>query len=640
MKTLWLLGFLLSMCMMGRALTPSSFLSTVDKERLRKVFSDALGKEDVPSVSYAILGYNLLGETAPNSQALCQKLQKFADAPEASVANAYQLTAAAKQLPSCSVKLGAKLTQAVSAALASDGSAGNLYYASLTQINLGQTLDKASVAKVLAAALKKDDNVANLGYAFNLAAFLDKADIKSVFDRVEDAIVQADEIDGKMLQFEGGLSVTHLVINGAYKLAEKMGKAPSIGKMQAVKFANYFLNRKSVQQAKGAFHLLDALTTLTNNKFHVPVAVTNAQSSVISEAAPNVQVKITDLLGKSLGKMDVVIESAMKTSDGSTILEKIKMTPVSGDDSAYQVDMFAAKPGRGFYELVITATPAKADERLVGNTGAILSVKAVSTITLDDIELGIGDVDQSVAAKTHKVTYPTKFAKVMEADHHHKVTLKFTVKEKANPQEKVKVHQAFVTLINTKTKAEIVFVAEPTEDAVYSFELDVSAKAKEFAGVSGKYQMKMVIGDAVIANPLSWDVADLQVTFSSDAAAAAAISEGSTETGVKPEIKHKFREPEKRPPAVVSNAFTFLCLTPFAVLFLAWAKLGVNVSGFPISLTSVGFHLGLGAIFALYYFFWLNMGMFSTMKYLIMIGVVTFLCGNSMLSKIAEKRKN
>jgi Oligosaccharyltransferase subunit Ribophorin II. len=29
-----------------------------------------------------------------------------------------------------------------------------------------------------------------------------------MFDRIEDIIVQADEIDGKYLQFEGGLSTT------------------------------------------------------------------------------------------------------------------------------------------------------------------------------------------------------------------------------------------------------------------------------------------------------------------------------------------------------------------------------------------------------------------------------------------------
>ena len=85
---------------------------------------------------------------------------------------------------------------------------GNLYYATLAKVSLGEAVDKAAVGKVLAAALKKDDGVTNLGYAFNLAA--DHLDAKSgaaVYERIEDAIVQADEVDGKMLQvrvhFEG-----------------------------------------------------------------------------------------------------------------------------------------------------------------------------------------------------------------------------------------------------------------------------------------------------------------------------------------------------------------------------------------------------------------------------------------------------
>jgi oligosaccharyltransferase complex subunit delta (ribophorin II) len=67
--------------------------------------------------------------------------------------------------------------------------------------------------------------------------------------------------------------------------------------------------------------------------------------------------------------------------------------------------------------------------------------------------------------------------------------------------------------------------------------------------------------------------------------------------------------------------------------------LGVNVSAFPFTLPALGFHVGLAAIFGLYYMFWLEFNMFTTVKYLIMIGVVTFLCGNSMLSGLAEKRK-
>ena len=107
----------------------------------------------------------------------------------------------------------------------------------------------------------------------------------------------------------------------------------------------------------------------------------------------------------------------------------------------------------------------------------------------------------------------------------------------------------------------------------------------------------------------------------------------------KPEIRHLFKEPEKRPPALVSTAFTGLCLLPFAVMLIAWLRLGVNVSAFSLSLSSLGFHAGMGSIFLLYVYFWLQLDMFTTIKYLLMAGVVTFLCGNSMLVKIADRRK-
>lgn len=47
----------------------------------------------------------------------------------------------------------------------------------------------------------------SLGYSFHIASQLE-GDISSLFNRIEDAIVQADEVDGRFLQFEGGLSVT------------------------------------------------------------------------------------------------------------------------------------------------------------------------------------------------------------------------------------------------------------------------------------------------------------------------------------------------------------------------------------------------------------------------------------------------
>lgn len=72
----------------------------------------------------------------------------------------------------------------------------------------------AKLTKNLQVILKKDDSLNSLGFGFYMASELGAA---FAVDRIEDAIMQADEVDGKMLQFEGGLSITALIVNGAFK---------------------------------------------------------------------------------------------------------------------------------------------------------------------------------------------------------------------------------------------------------------------------------------------------------------------------------------------------------------------------------------------------------------------------------------
>ena len=111
-KSLHLL-VIFSMAMLGMALTPSSFLSTVDKERLRSVFKASLAQEDLPSIAYSVLGFKLLGETAPDSANLCKKLQEGIDAKDVTVAAVYQATVAAKALEGCTLSPSSAVTQVI-----------------------------------------------------------------------------------------------------------------------------------------------------------------------------------------------------------------------------------------------------------------------------------------------------------------------------------------------------------------------------------------------------------------------------------------------------------------------------------------------------------------------------------------------
>lgn len=157
-------------------------------------------------------------------------------------------------------------------------------------------------------------------------------DLKKFFDLIEDIIAQADEVDDVYLQFEGGLHTTAIVIDASYQLATTAKKDPVINQEKIVKFANYFLSRKHVQQLRNAAAVLRVVKTLTSNNFHIPVAVSLASQVAINDNSPLVKVKVSNLLGESLGKLNVVAESAKHKPSGAVVISKKPFSVSSGDE--------------------------------------------------------------------------------------------------------------------------------------------------------------------------------------------------------------------------------------------------------------------------------------------------------------------
>lgn len=622
---------LFAVAVVGRALTPSTFVTTVDRQRLKSVFQAAQPFQDAASAHYSILGLKLLDTTLPNAQETCKTIQSTVD--ESSAVSLYHASAAAHALGGCKIKVN-NAQQLLQEAIKDDAAVADIFYAFFALKKLNLKVDNAKVSKSLLEALKKDDSPLSHGYAFLVASEL-SGDVSKFFDSIEDVVAQADEVDEKYLQFEGGLFVSALVVDGAYKLAQKANKAPVIAQDKVIKFANYFLSRKHVHQLKSAYYFLSVVTTLTDNKYHIPIAVTLASQVAVSQASSDIQVRVTNLMGGALGQLTVTADSARHLGDEAIVLNKKPFKASSADKSLYELNFMQTKPARGFYKLTISVAPQKADSRLIGTSGAEVDVKVTTQVSIENVEIGVADKDQTTAARTTKIVHPSKAAKTQEADYHQKIIMKFQLKDKSSGQL-ITAHQAFVRLTNLKTKQEIIFVAEPDSKRTMKFDLDVGSSAKEFGYLSGKYSMELIVGDAIIENPFSWILADIQLTFPEG---AAANKDAQSQYAKRPEIKHMFRPEEKRPPTVVSLAFTALVLVPILVLFGLWLKIGVNISNFPMSLSAVGFHVCLAGIFGLYYCYWTHLNMFQTLRYLGILAVPTFLFGNKLLSGLASKRK-
>lgn len=609
--------------------TVSNHLTTQDQERFGKVLREGLKSNDLQSLYYASVNVVLAAGDVINT---CKRLFSLhSESKLNDFEKNFYLIGARKNF-GCKEPLPTKVESATKAALTKDAStAQEIYYNFHSAKLAGLTVDeqvRTTLGKNLQTVLKKDDSLNSLGHAFAVAAELGSAGTFA-YDRIEEAFVQADEVDGRMLQFEGGLSITALIVNGGFKLATSLSKPAPITTEQAVKFATYFLSRNSVQTPKGVSVLLEALQMLASQKTIAPICIRLADNGQLLPESPVLNVRVCDLLGKPLlPALAAVSTTIVSRASSDVLVSKVNLVPSKDDSTLYTYNLNSASPTRGLYRVDIEVAPSYKQQ---------LQVSVLGKVRVSLLEIGVGDTDSAASSvKRHTVTPPSKLAIVLNADSQQKVLLKTVLVDDVSGKP-INVHQAFVLLRHQETRQEIIFVAETDSSKAYKFEMDVGARASDFRYKSGLYEVCMIIGDALLSNSFKWHLADVELKFS--------VNEGQQQTAsvdaastrkLLPEIVHQFRAPEKRPPRFVSDLFTALCIAPIVILFGLWGRLGVNVKNFPLSLGALGFHLGLGAILVLFTIFWLRLNMFETIRYLIPLALFTFFCGNRMLRKIAR----
>ncbi|XP_055917463.1 dolichyl-diphosphooligosaccharide--protein glycosyltransferase subunit 2 [Eupeodes corollae] len=608
--------------------TVSSHLSSSDLSRLQKVFIDGLSSNDLQSIYYSTVNVETTNES--QKAALCQKIHAtYQDSKLNDFEKNFYLVGAHKNAKCTTVAIPQAVLNKISSSFSKDAAtAQEIFFNLFASKAMGVTIDaptSSKIAKNLQNILKKDDSLSSLGYAFYIAAEVG-APAAFVADRVEDAIVQADEVDGKMLQFEGGLSITALIVNGAFKVTKALGKPAPVTEGQAVKLATYFLSRRSVQTPKGVHVLIEALKTLSEaDKKVAPICIQLVGNGQLQAESPLLTIEVVDLLGKPLSPFPISITGKVVVKKGNTVLaEKVQFLSKSSDKTTYAADLLTFKPARGIYTVDIVAD----------SYTQTLNFKVLGKVKVHSLEVGVGDSDASSSIKKQTVAFPSTLTETLSADHTQKLTMKAALVDDGTTKM-MTVHQAFVRLANQNTDEEIIYVAEQDSSKAYKFDMDVGARGGDFGYKSGVYKLELIVGDASLSNSFKWHVANVQLKFSQD---ARKDNQSQTIRAPRPEIVHQFRVPEKRPPRLVSDIFTGLCLTPLVLLFILWAKLGINVSNFTFSLSTIGFHLGFGAILGLFGLFWLRLDMFQTIRLLIPIAAVTFLCGNRLLRRIAGQK--
>uniref|UniRef100_A0A8C1RTW7 Dolichyl-diphosphooligosaccharide--protein glycosyltransferase subunit 2 n=1 Tax=Cyprinus carpio TaxID=7962 RepID=A0A8C1RTW7_CYPCA len=588
-------SFMLLFEIFTQALTPTHHLTTTDVARLQAVLSQPF--TDLKSAYYSVVGLSKLG---------------------ISVADA-------------AIPVSNDTRDLLLATVSEDSTASQIHQSVSALSSLGLPLASQEVVSALKARISKEDNVLTIILALQTASRLSQqAELGEILEEIEDLAARLDDLGGVYLQFEEGLEATALFVSAAYALSDHVDMEPPLKEDQVIQLVNSIFSKKSWDSLSEAFSVASAAESLSNNRFHVPVIVSAQGPAAISHSQPFLRLQVTNVLCKPLSSASVLVESATATSSKSAILSQAPFT-LREYVGVFELNFMASQPASGYYQFSVAIA---GDSRFVANH-VELKVKVSTRVSINNMDLSVVDKDQSIGPKTTRVEYPAKAKASFMADSHQIFAMTFQLVDETTGVE-LTPHQTFVRLHNQKTGQEVVFVAEPDSKNLYKFELDTTERKTEFDSISGTYALYLMVGDATLENPILWNVADVVLKFLDEEAPS--TIQAKTLYTPKPEIQHLFREPEKKPPTVVSNAFTALVLSPFLLLLILWFKLGANISNFTLSPSTVLFHIGHAAMLGLMYVYWTHLNMFQTLKYLAIIGSFTFLAGNRMLAQKAVKR--
>ncbi|CAG9796897.1 unnamed protein product [Diatraea saccharalis] len=599
---------------------------TIDTSRLQSILQDGVKSKDISTLYFAIKGLKDLKLPVPD---VCEDI-KNAKYDSNNIEQVFYLTNAAA-LSGCQNYLSPEILRPPAQVIdKKDVTIPELYYAtySLKALGKGTVYNKEDGLKNLVQLLKKDDSPINYGYVFGLCEHMGCTSFTT--SHAEGVLQAADETDSRALSFDGGLPATSLVLSTILRSYKSQKKPSPLSEEQRYKFAEYLVSRRSVSTPRGAALLLDAAIPLADDQ-PSPISIVFKGKKYVTSDSDSVEFSITDLLGRPLRNLkpdEVVAQSGTRLADDVVVLSKQALTQKPNEPTTYVLNLSKIKAQYGLYKIALSA----------GSKTTNVNVAVLGEIQVASVEVGVGDVDGTTSPRLTNVAYPGKLSEKLQADHMQKVTLKFSVRDKYD--KPVSVAQAFVRVGTANNEA--IFVAEHDNTKAYKVDLNVGAIAKHLNHISGAYSVEIYLGDSAVSNPISWHLGEIMFNFGKDANAVGAVERGQVSgtggRGPLPEIRHVFRSPEPRPPRLVSDVFAAACAAPLLLLLVLWARLNINFSLFPFSLSALLFHLSLGGSLVLYGVVWLQLTMFEAVRYLLPLALLTFLSGHRLLRRLVQTK--
>ncbi|KAI5589879.1 hypothetical protein POPTR_005G226100v4 [Populus trichocarpa] len=472
-----------------------------------------------------------------------------------------------------------------------------------------------------------------------------KNDILKLFDSIEKYDDGAFYFDEKLVgahEHQGALSTTSSVVRGLTAFAAVTSGSLNLPSGKILGLAKFFLAIGIPGDAKDLFNQVDSLAFLESNTVSIPLILSLPATVLSLTKKDALKVKVNTVLGSNAPPLTVNLLRVFRSGSKDTLLTESQELKFDPANAVYTLDALPKSVDVGKYTFVFETVLHDSDHKNLYATGGQTRIPIFVTgiIEVDTAEIAVLDSDLGSIETKKKIDLAGDNTVSLSANHLQKLRLSFQLSTPLG--HAFKPHQAILKLTH-ETKVEHIFLMG-SSGKEFEIILDFLGLVEKFFYLSGRYNVQLTVGDAVMENSFLKAVGhiDLDLPEAPEKAPQppAQPLDPNLIYGPKAEIAHIFRVPEKLPPKELSLTFLGLTLLPFLGFLLGLLRLGVNLKNFPSSsvpaMFAALFHLGIAAVLLLYVLFWLKLDLFTTLKALGFLGAFLMFVGHRILSHLAS----
>ncbi|KAJ6681182.1 DOLICHYL-DIPHOSPHOOLIGOSACCHARIDE--PROTEIN GLYCOSYLTRANSFERASE SUBUNIT 2 [Salix koriyanagi] len=472
-----------------------------------------------------------------------------------------------------------------------------------------------------------------------------KNDILKLFDSIEKYDDGAFYFDEKLVgarEHQGALSTTSSVVRGLTAFAAVTSGSLNLPSGKILGLAKFFLGIGIPGDAKDLFNQVDSLAFLESNTVSIPLILSLPATVLSLTKKDALKVKVNTVLGSNAPPLTVNLLQVLRSGSKDTSLIESQELKFDPEIAVYTLDAMPKSVDVGKYTFVFEMVLHDSDHKNLYATGGRIRIPIFVTgvIEVDSAEIAVLDSDLGSIETKKKIDLAGENTVSLSANHLQKLRLSFQLSTPLG--HAFKPHQAILKLTH-ETKVEHMFVMG-SSGKQFEIILDFLGQVEKFFYLSGRYNVQLAVGDAVMENSFLKAIGHVDLDLPAPPEKApqppAQPLDPNLIYGPKAEIAHIFRAPEKLPPKKLSLTFSGLTLLPFLGFLVGLLRLGVNLKNFPSSsvpaVFATLFHLGIAAVLSLYMLFWLKLDLFTTLKALSFLGAFLMFVGHRILSHLAS----